>query len=126
MKRFAEPPDMDLPIDKYFTKQDKCMLLLSDSDNPISDAAMVLQLTTHMGTTGMINRSVTKFKRQAKPDKTWKKGKIWFRRDLKAIADEAKADGIKPGYQANMSGKASSPRDEAREDLAEGMREYVG
>ena len=126
MKKFAEPPDMDLPIDKYFTKQDECMLLASDSDNPITDAAMVLQLTTHMAATGMINRSVTKFKRQAKPDKTWKKGKIWFRHDLKAIADEAKAEGIEPGYQANMSAKSASARDEAREEIADGMKESFG
>jgi hypothetical protein len=52
---------------------------------------MVLQLTTHLGATGMINRSVTKFKCHTKPDKTWKKGKIWFRRNFKAIAGEAKA-----------------------------------
>ena len=69
MKRVVEPPDMDLPINKYFTKQDECMLLASNSDNPITDAAMILQLTTHMATTGTINRSVTKFKRQAKPEK---------------------------------------------------------
>ena len=109
MKRFAEPPDMDLPIDKYFTKQDKYMLLASESDKPISNAAMILQLITHMAATGMINRSVTKFKRQAKPDKTWKKGKIWFCHDLKAITDEAKVAGIESGYQPNMSVKAPSP-----------------
>ena len=69
MKRFTEPLDMDLPIIKYFTKQDECMLLASNSDNPIKGAAMVLQLTTHMAATGMINRSITIFKRQAKPEK---------------------------------------------------------
>ena len=90
-KRFTEPPDMDLPISKYFTKQNRCILLASNSNSPISNATMVLQLTTHMCATGMINRSVTKFKRQAKPDKTWKKGKIWFHRNFKAIAGEAKA-----------------------------------
>ena len=51
-KLFAEPPDMDLPIDKYFTKKEECRLLASDSDNPITDATMVLQLTTHMSATG--------------------------------------------------------------------------
>ena len=129
MKRFSEPPDMDLPIDKYFTKQDECYLLASDSDNPITDAAMVLQLTTHMAATGMINRSVTKFKRQAKPERTWKKGKIWFRRDLKAISDEAKAAGVEMGYQANMIKAPSArdtARDEAREEIADGMKESFG
>jgi hypothetical protein len=47
MKRFTEPPGMDLPIEKYSTKQDECILLASNFDNPIFDAAMVLQLTTH-------------------------------------------------------------------------------
>jgi hypothetical protein len=89
------------------------MLLASNFDNPISDAAMVLQLTTHIAATGMVNRSVTKFKRQAKPDKTWKKDKIRFRRDLKAIADKSKEADIEAGYQANMTIKAPSPRDEA-------------
>ena len=78
----------------------------------------------------MINRYVAKFKRQAKPDKTWKKGKIWFRRNLKAIADVAKAAGVEPGYQANMSVRAPSTRDavrdEAREEIADGMRESFG
>ena len=45
------------------------MLMASDLDDPITDAAMVLQLTTHMAVIGMINRSVTKFNRQVKPEK---------------------------------------------------------
>ena len=122
MKLFVEPPNMDLPIDKYFTKQEECRLLASDSDNPITDATMVLQLTTHMSATGIINRSVTKFKRQGKPEKTWTKGKTWFRRDLKAIADKAKGAGIEPGYQDNMGIKTPSPQEEARDEVAAGMR----
>ena len=125
-KFFAEPPDMDLPLDKYFTKQEECRLLASDSDNPITNATMVLQLTTHMSATGIINRSVTRFKRQGKPEKTWMKGKTWFRRDLKTISDESKGAGIEPGYQANMSIKNPSPQDEARNDVAAGMRESFG
>ena len=125
-KSFAEPPDMDLPIDKYFTKQEECRLLASDLDNPITDVAMVLQLTTHMSATGIIKRSVTKFKRQGKPEKTWTKGKTWFRRDLKVITDEVKGSGIEPGYQANMGIKTLSLQDEARDEVAAGMRELFG
>ena len=40
-KLFAEPPDMYLPIDKYFTKPEECRLLASDSDNPITDATVL-------------------------------------------------------------------------------------
>ena len=54
------------------------------------------------------------------------KGKTWFRRDLKAISDEAKGAGIEPGYQANMSIKTPSPQDEARNDVPAGMRESFG
>ena len=87
---------------------------------------MVLQLTTHMSGKGIINRSVTKFKHQGKPEKTWTKGKTWFRRDLKAIVDEAKGAGIEPGYQANMVIKTPSPQDEARDEVTAGMRESFG
>jgi hypothetical protein len=79
-----------------------------------------------MAVTEMINRSVTRFKRQAKPDKIQKKRKIWFHRNLKAIADKSKAAGIKSGCEANMSVKPPSPRDKAQEELAGGMRESVG
>ena len=122
-RRLADPPNMDLSIDKYFTKQEECQLLASVSDNPNTNVAMVLQMTTHLGVTRIINRSVTKFKRQEKANKTWKGGKIWFNRDLKASSDKAKAAGIKPGYQANMRVKIPLPRDKAQEELAEGMRE---
>ena len=27
MRRFREPPDMDTPIDKYYRKQEECLLL---------------------------------------------------------------------------------------------------
>ena len=39
---------MDLPIDKYFAKQDECRMLVADTENPITVATMVLQLTQHM------------------------------------------------------------------------------
>ena len=32
---------MDLPIDKYYAKQEESRKLLSDTENPITDAAMV-------------------------------------------------------------------------------------
>lgn len=64
MKAFTEPLDMDLPINKYFIKQEDAHLLSSDSDNPITNVAMVLQLTTYISATGIINRSFIKFKRQ--------------------------------------------------------------
>ena len=72
---------------------------------------MVLQLTTHMSATGIINRSVTKAKHQTlKNNKAWIKGKTWFRRNLKALADKAKGVDINPLYQANMGVITLSPQ----------------
>ena len=126
MKRFTELPDNDLPLNKYFTKQDECQLIASNFDNLISSASMVLQLTTYMGATEMINRSVTKVKHQVKPDKTWKKSKTWFLCDLKAIIDKATVTGIEPGYQSNMSVNVPLTRYGAREELTKWMRESFG
>ena len=49
MTDFKQPPNMDLPIDNYFAKQKECRQLVADNEPPITDAAMVLQLTQHMG-----------------------------------------------------------------------------
>ena len=131
MKRSAEPPDMDLPISKYFIKQEECPLLTSDSKNAITNAAMVLQITTHMSDT-IINISTTKYKHQSKAEKIWAKGKIWFHHNhnLKAIAivDKAQSSVIGSGYQANMgimtpSGKEEAC-DKARDKIAGEIRNY--
>ena len=58
MKRFREPPGMDAPIDKYFRKQQECQLRSQDSDDPITDKGMVIQLTTSLGETGLINNTI--------------------------------------------------------------------
>ena len=68
MARFREPPDMDVPIDKYFRKQEECQLISQDSDDPITEKGMVIQLTTHLSETGLINKQVTKFKKQTEPE----------------------------------------------------------
>ena len=54
LERFNEPPDMDLPIDAYFSKQEGCQEITEDSDVKITDEMMVKKLTTHMGKTGLI------------------------------------------------------------------------
>ena len=67
MERFRRPPDMDVPIDKYYRKQEECQLISQDSDDPITDKGMVIMLTTHLSQTGLINKQVTKFKKQSDP-----------------------------------------------------------
>ena len=48
-EKFRQAPNKDLSIDKYFAKQRECQVQLADSDDPISDAAMVKQLANHLG-----------------------------------------------------------------------------
>ena len=55
MARFREPPDLDQPIDVYFQKQHECKLLSQESVDPITDGGLVIQLTTHMRASGLIN-----------------------------------------------------------------------
>jgi hypothetical protein len=81
-----------------------------------------------MSATGVIKRSITRFKYQGQgnPEKTWVKGKTWFRCDLKTIADKVKGASIKSGYQANMYIKTPSLQEESLDKVAAGMRESFG
>ena len=132
LANFREPPNLDSPIDVYYAKQQECKLYLADSVDPISDNGMVIQLTTHMGNSGLINQAVTKFKRQTDPaDKTWAKAKTWMRRalrDLKAESDLEGGDAVTfqaGGVFKNAAGPTES-REEARDEIAGQMRESFG
>ena len=54
MERFNEPPDMDLSIDNYFSKQEECQETAEDTYVKITDEMMVHKLTTHIGKAGLI------------------------------------------------------------------------
>ena len=45
---FAEPPDLSVPIDVYFEKQEKCQRQAEGSEDPITDGDMVRILQKHM------------------------------------------------------------------------------
>jgi len=127
MTRFREPPNFDEPIDIYFQKQHKCKLLSQDSIDPITDGGLVIQLTTHMSASGLINSSVTKFKNlPLSADKTWEKAKAWMRRALKEKQTESKLEGADASYQANATLRKSDAREEARDEIAGQMRESFG
>ena len=82
-KKFDEPPDMSMPIDVYFRKQERCMKIAADGSVPISENEMVQKLQIHMGQSGMVNSGYTKWKRKAKVDRKWAPGKTFFRKALK-------------------------------------------
>ena len=127
MKRLREPPDMDAPIDRYFRKQQECRLRSQDSDDPITDKGMVIQLTTHLGQTGLINKQVTKFRNQTDAaDKTWDNAKKWFRKALKELRDETRLEGADTAFKANAAVKPETTQtayNEARDEIAGQMRD---
>lgn len=69
--QFDEAPDMSLPIDIYYRKQERCKQLASDGNVPISEADLVLKLQVHMGKSGMVNSAYTKWKRKSSVDRKW-------------------------------------------------------
>ena len=132
LENFRAAPNLEEPIDVYFAKQQENQLLTADSMDPISDNAMVMQLTTHMGQSGLINQAVTKFKRQTDPaEKSWAKAKTWYRRalrDLKAETDLEGGDAVT--FQASGAVRSAAgpteAREQARDEIAGQMRESFG
>lgn len=69
MGRFKEAPDMDLPIDKCFAKQEECHRLVAEMGNLITDAAMVMHITQHLGKVAGLRKKVVKFKKKGANDR---------------------------------------------------------
>ncbi len=54
-EEFEKEPDMSLPLDVYYKKQERCQQIAIDGKVPISEEEMVLLLQIHMGQSGMVN-----------------------------------------------------------------------
>ena len=78
MDRFEEVPDMDLLINKHYTKQEECPRLVSDTNNLIIDATMVMQFTQHLAKTAELGKKVIKFKSKATNQRKWDNTKVFF------------------------------------------------
>ena len=119
-ERFDEQPDMNEPIDNYFVKQEECRTLSNDSDTPISDADMVQKLTTHMGKTNQVNKANFRFKHLPSGDRTWEKGKVYYRAAFRMLKDMEKAAG-EEGLYANgavRQGILANAEQQARDEMA--------
>ena len=75
-KELEEPQDLAHRIDVYFMKQEECQKLAADSEVTISEAEMVLQMQTHLGTTGMISSKYLMWKKMSRENRNWKYGKM--------------------------------------------------
>ena len=122
METFREAPDLDVPIDKYFAKQEECQKLVVDTDNPINDAAMVLQLTQHLGKNASLSKLTVRFKKKASAERTWAKGKKYFRDCIEELEDITKEAGMEPSLQANSAVvKEEEIEDKVRQEIADKM-----
>ena len=90
---FQQPPNMDLPIDKRFAKQEEYLKLVADNESSITDAAMVLQLTQHMGKIVLLTKKTVKFKKRAPELRTWIITKEYSRDLIASIDDKNRAMG---------------------------------
>ena len=121
MNDFQQPPNMDLPIDKYFAKQEECRQLVADNENPITDAAMVLQLTQHMGKVAPLTKKTVKFKKRAPELRTWIIAKEYFRDLIEDIDDENRAMGTDVEHQANSATTIHTAEQKVRDEIGEKM-----
>jgi hypothetical protein len=118
---FQKPPNMDLPIDKYFAKQEECRKLVADNENPITDAAMVLQLTQHMGKVPSLTKKTVKFKKRSPDLRTWAISKEFFRDLLEDIDDENRAMGSEKEHMANSATMMNTAEQTARDEIGQKM-----
>lgn len=118
---FQKPPNMDLPIDKYFAKQEECRMLVADTENPITDAAMVLQPTQHMRKLAPLTKKTVKLKKKNPTLWTWKLAKEYFRNLIEDMDNKNKAMGTEVEHQANAVMSASQAEQKANDDIAENM-----
>ena len=122
-KEFEEPPDMSLPIDIYYRKQERCRQLATDGTVPISEADMVLKLQIHMGKSGMVNGAYTKWKRKASADRKWAPGKIFFRLAIKEAGNITKLAGESDFSANSLTQLQKETQDTVREKMVEQMGE---
>ena len=117
-EEFEKEPDMSLPLDVYYKKQERCQKIALDGKVPISEEEMVLLLQIHMGQSGLLNSAWKKWK--ALPQRKWKPGKIHFRAALKENTKLSKLNGEDSRFKANAVAK--SPRqveEEVKEDITD-------
>ena len=79
-----------LPLDVYLKKQEDFQKLKADGEVPISETDIILQLQTHVGSTGMINTKYATWKNKSLTDRGWKDGKNYFRAALKDVSNITK------------------------------------
>ena len=92
---FAELPDLSVPIDVYFEKQEECQRQAEGSDDLIKDGDMVRMLQKHMGDSRTLTKKRVKSDKRDKAEKTWLHKKEFYRSALEDLEKEAKCAGAR-------------------------------
>ena len=125
MAVFEEPPDLSVPIDVYFEKQEECQRQAEGSDYKITDGDMVKMLQKHMGNSGTLTKKKIKFDKKAKLQRTWDNGKEFYREALEDLEEAAKCAGTDE-FLANSTftnRNKSTAEEKVRNEMAEKMGE---
>ena len=87
MSQSREAADMELPIDKYFAKQEECRRLVADTENPITEAAMVMQINQHIRKIPGLGKRVIKFKKKPVNQRKWANAKTYYHEAVEDLKD---------------------------------------
>ena len=121
MEKFNESPDLSLPIDVYFEKQEECQRQAKDTEHPIQDKTMVLKLQEHMGESVTLTKKKIKFAKKPKQDQTWANGKDFYRDAIEDLKEAAKCAGTDTKFFAN-----AAPREAAEDKVRQEMVDRMG
>ena len=120
MDEFEEAPDLTKPIDTYFAKQERCRLLLVNSEYPIQEHTMILKATQHLGKNPSLSKKSVKFcklKKQADLEKC----KTYYRAALRAIKQENKCLGADPDHQVNSVIATNNTKEAVKQKARDGI-----
>ena len=93
MVTFNQPPDPNKPIVTYFAKQNKCISLLENSDEPIIPAKQKRTLLGHMQKIPTYQQVVADYNKDVKQNgaKTWDETRLFFVAENLNITDDLSA-----------------------------------
>ena len=110
---FAEPPDLSVPINVYYAKQEECQRQAEASGDPVKDGDMVRMLKKHMGDSRTLTKKKNKFDKKDKADRTWANGKEFYRGALEDLKKEATCAGARE-FLSNSTVTSKDRRHAAR------------
>ena len=91
--------------------------MAADGEVPINEADMVLQLQTHVGSTGMINAKYATWKKKRLTNRGWKDAKKYFRLPLKDVSEITRLTTSESGLTAKSTIKKDNTEEKSAKKL---------